>query len=72
MSAPEEFVPGDRCLHCNQQVRRINYALGPEWMHVEPGASFPTERKGTAWRYCRKSVATPRMELAAASERPAR
>lgn len=49
----------DRCLNCNAVIRKINYALGEKWMHVDPAASFPTERKGTAWRTCRLSVAEP-------------
>lgn len=49
----------DRCLNCNQPIRLINYALGQQWMHVDPDASFPTERKGTAWRHCRDQIATP-------------
>jgi hypothetical protein len=50
----------DRCLHCNEPIRLVNYALGSEWMHVDPSASFPTTHKGTAWRYCRALVATPK------------
>lgn len=49
----------NRCLNCNQPIRLINYALGEQWMHVDPAASFPTERKGTAWRHCRIAVAEP-------------
>lgn len=48
------------CIHCREPLAVINYSLGDMWMHVTPGASFPTERKGTAWRYCRLSVATPK------------
>lgn len=48
-----------RCLNCGDVIRRINYALGPQWMHVDPAASFPTERKGSAWRHCRRQVAEP-------------
>jgi hypothetical protein len=48
----------DRCLNCNEVVRVINYALGEQLMHVDPRASFPTERKGTAWHHCRQRVAT--------------
>lgn len=50
----------ERCLTCNEPIRHINYALGPEWVHVDPNASFPTAAKGTAWRYCRRTVAQPR------------
>ena len=49
----------DRCLNCNGTIRLINYALGKRWMHVDPDASFPTEQRGTAWRFCRATVATP-------------
>ena len=52
MSAPH------RCVHCGAQVRTINYAMGPEVMHVDRHASFPTTAKGTAWRYCKQKVAT--------------
>jgi hypothetical protein len=49
----------ERCVHCGHPVRVINYALGPEVMHIQPEASFPTTQKGTAWRQCRRSsVAT--------------
>lgn len=47
----------DRCVNCGAKVVTINYALGPELMHVSPGVSFATERKGTAWRYCQVTVA---------------
>lgn len=47
------------CANCGKPVELINYAMGPEWMHIAEGASFPTERKGTAWRYCRTTVAAP-------------
>ena len=48
----------DLCTHCGQPVEVINYALGPKLMHVEPGASFPTVQKGTAWWHCKQRVAT--------------
>lgn len=53
----------DTCLFCGQTVARINYAMGPEWMHIDPAASFPTQHKGTAWRYCRAQIATPKEAL---------
>lgn len=49
----------DHCLNCNQPIRLIRYAMGAQWMHVDPAAAFPTERKGTAWRHCRGKVAEP-------------
>ena len=53
------------CRHCGDVIRRINYALGPEWMHVDPLASFPTTGKGSAWRACRATtVAEPTPEPA--------
>lgn len=52
----------DRCLNCNAVIRRINYSLGPKWMHINPDASFPTELKGTAWWHCHRTVATPANE----------
>lgn len=51
-----------RCKHCKDEIRKVNFALGEEWMHVEPNASFPTERKGTMWRHCKRSVAEPEDE----------
>lgn len=51
------------CRHCGQPVQQINYSFGGKtWMHVEPNASFPTERKGTAWRYCKTQIAEPATE----------
>lgn len=48
------------CRHCGHTVRLFNYALGPQWMHVDPNASFPTANKGTAWSHCRTAfVAEP-------------
>lgn len=49
----------DRCLNCNAVIRKINYAMGEQWMHVEPAAGFPSEHKGTAWRHCKTTVAGP-------------
>lgn len=50
----------ERCVNCSQPIQAINYVLGEQWMHVDhPYAAFPTERKGTAWRYCKLSVAQP-------------
>ena len=46
----------DRCLNCNATIRLVNYSLGKRWMHVDPDASFPTEQRGTAWRFCRATV----------------
>lgn len=51
----------DCCLNCNEPIRQFNYALGPEWMHFDPRASFPSTGKGTAWKTCRAAtVAEPR------------
>lgn len=47
-----------RCVHCRAPITTIRYALGDEVMHFDPAASFPTEHKGTAWRYCRLQMAT--------------
>lgn len=61
-------MPDDHCLNCGDTIRLINYALGPEWMHVDPYASFPTTGKNTAWRICKaKTVAEP---LSSTPERP--
>lgn len=56
------------CVNCGHTIRLINYALGEKWMHVKPRASFPTERKGSAWWYCRQVVATPDSSLLAEHE----
>jgi len=48
-----------RCLHCGEPIRLINYAMGPEWLHVNPDAGFPTTHKGSAWKHCKRQVATP-------------
>ena len=50
----------DRCLNCNAAIRTINYAMGPQVMHIDPAAGFPSEHKGTAWRHCKQRVATAR------------
>ena len=52
----------DVCAKCGAPIRKINYALGPQWMHVNPSAGFPTVHKGSAWRYCKTAVATPAEE----------
>lgn len=49
----------DRCLNCNQPIREIPYAMGPQWMHAAPGDSFPSVSRGTAWRHCRLFIAEP-------------
>ncbi|HET7326977.1 MAG TPA: hypothetical protein VFJ14_06775 [Nocardioidaceae bacterium] len=49
----------EHCRHCHEPIQRITYALGAQWMHIQAGASFPTEHKGTAWRYCKRTVAAP-------------
>lgn len=48
-----------RCKHCRSEIREINFGFGPEWMHVKPKVSFPTERNGGAWLYCKGQVAEP-------------
>lgn len=62
MSTPES------CRYCGVRIAVINYALGPEWMHVTEGASFPTEHKGTAWRYCKITAALPALKQSIPSE----
>lgn len=62
----------DRCLNCNHTIRLINYALGPEWMHIDPSASFPNPRTGTAWKHCRVAVAEPAPEERAEPEEGAK
>ena len=61
-----------RCVHCRAPITTINYALGPEVMHYDPAASWPTEHKGTAWRYCRLTTATPPASLSAQTEEDGR
>lgn len=49
-----------KCVHCGETIREFNFALGREWMHVDPYAAFPTTLKGTAWSVCKAAtVATP-------------
>ncbi len=48
------------CKHCGKTIELINYALGAEWMHVVPQASFASVGKGTLWRHCKMSVAEPK------------
>lgn len=43
-----------RCKHCRVEVRLVNYALGPSWVHVVPGGSF-----GSGYRSCRLTEAEP-------------
>jgi hypothetical protein len=51
-----------KCANCGAPIREFNFALGREWLHIEPAAGFPTTHKGTAWRHCRGKVATPPIE----------
>lgn len=48
MSEPEV------CRHCGVEIRVINWALGPEWMH----STYP-HRTRDAYRYCHFAVAEP-------------
>lgn len=50
----------ERCLNCNATIRKINYALGEKWMHVDPYAGFPSQHHRTAWQHCKTQVAEPR------------
>jgi hypothetical protein len=59
MSDADRLREADRCVNCRRQVRKISFALGETWMHVDPNDSFPTESRGTAWRHCKLRVATP-------------
>ena len=47
------------CTHCKNEIRQVNFALGEQWMHVDPNASFPTIQKGTMWEHCKVTVAEP-------------
>lgn len=33
----------ETCRHCNRTIVRINYALGPRWMHTLPGGRYDME-----------------------------
>lgn len=57
-----------RCVNCGAPIHVTNYALGPEWEHYDPRAGFPTRHKGTAWRNCKTSVATPPAAAGGGSE----
>lgn len=45
----------DRCVHCLQPVKEVNYLLGPRWMHYTPGAAF----QDGLYEFCRLRTATP-------------
>jgi hypothetical protein len=44
-----------RCRHCRVEVQRIDYVLGPSWMHT-PGGN---RSAGVAYESCRLTVAEP-------------
>lgn len=48
-----------RCKHCKVIIRKVNFALGEKWMHVNPSSSFPTQMNGGMWEYCQTLVAEP-------------
>lgn len=50
------------CKHCGVEIVEMNYLSGKEWNHVNPNAGFPSKSKGSAWRYCKISVAEPKSE----------
>lgn len=47
-----------KCVHCGQRIERINFALGPEWMHwPTPYGNYRTREM---YRVCHATtVATP-------------
>lgn len=53
----------DTCKHCGRPIRKVNYALGPEWMHGSGphGDQYPvsTLDYNAATRHCRTTIATP-------------
>jgi len=49
----------DYCKHCGHRIVRINFALGPRWVHQPYGASF---NNGT-FVYCQQTVAEPMEEI---------
>lgn len=56
----EVLARGDkRCKNCKHPIRKINYALGEKWMHVDHRSSFPTEMNNGLWLFCRSAVAEP-------------
>lgn len=48
-----------RCKHCRNYIRKINFVLGPTWMHVNRDTSFPTQMNGGMWEFCKIQVAEP-------------
>jgi hypothetical protein len=53
-----------KCVHCGQRIVRVNYALGPGWVHQPEGAAF-MDGTHTA---CHTTVATPPSEWEEADE----
>lgn len=43
------------CRNCGYPICRINYALGPKWVHQHPSAAF----QDGVFEHCKTSVATP-------------
>ena len=43
------------CAYCRQRIVRVNYSMGPEWVHQPEGAAFADGQ----YTFCRITVATP-------------
>lgn len=43
------------CVHCGGRIIKVNYALGPSWVHQPPGSAF----MDNTYISCRLTVATP-------------
>ena len=53
----------DTCKHCGRPIRKVNYALGPKWMHGggPHGDQYPVstlDYNAATW-HCRTTIATP-------------
>lgn len=46
-----------KCKNCGRRIRKVNYLLGPKWMHIAPGDNF-----GSEYWDCRRTVAQPEPE----------
>lgn len=46
-----------RCKHCRERIERINFSLGPKWMHwPTPWGNYSM---GEKYEYCHGSRAEP-------------
>jgi len=54
------------CKHCGKRIVKVNYALGPTWVHQENGAAF----SDGIHDYCRTTTAEPLEEPNAGDAHP--